>query len=419
MKEKKVQFDTLNLYFQTEGSVWQTKIAKSLTQVKDIRQLGLMTELSEHFVPVTVQEEEDLFSLSFTVDQEKKQWKDVKQLHRNEKLRLLCNVAKLENWLSTRVTFFLHPENLVFDDNLMPSIIYRGIRDLFPPYEMKENHFLKQLKCFSIALLSKVHTFDDLYHGSLKNAKETEFERKVMESDNLHDLITYLEECYQKEQKHTEKTMELVPKKRFRLFKQLAIIMITLSVLLAAPLAYYVFVQVPYQDKLLTSHGHFLANDYGSVISSLRGEDAEKLPMRNKYILAYSYVQVEELPDSDKEAIMRNISLRSDENYLLYWIYNGRGNFEESIETAKYLDDPRLIMYGLIMQIEQAKNNPKLTGSEREEELRGLQDELDKYKETYIDTDEEELGSTDGDAAENQEAADDEAEQQETEEDSD
>src|SRR5699024_11594338 len=56
-----------------------------------------------------------------------------------------------------------------------------------------------------------------------------------------------------------------------------------------------------------------------------------------------------------------------DKDYLLYWIYNGHGEFEESMDKAKFLDDPQLIMYGLIKQIEQAKNDPSLEGSERDE----------------------------------------------------
>src|SRR5690625_5451582 len=90
------------------------------------------------FVPMTVDMEDDMFRFSFTVDQETKKWEDLGKLGRNDKLRLLCNVARLKEYLTTRKTFFLHPDNLVFDDNLMPSIVYRGMRDLLPPYEMDE-----------------------------------------------------------------------------------------------------------------------------------------------------------------------------------------------------------------------------------------------------------------------------------------
>ena len=88
---------------------------------------------------------------------------------------------------------------------------------------------------------------------------------------------------------------------------------------------------------------------------------------------------------------MRNINLKSDRYYLLYWIYNGLGDFDQSIDIAKYMDDPQLIIYGLIKKTEQVKNDPDLTGAEREEEVRTLREELEKYTEEYdlLEEDEE------------------------------
>src|SRR5690606_2997537 len=127
----------------------------------------------------------------------------------------------------------------------------------------------------------------------------------------------------------------------------------------------------------------YLISNYDGVITTLNGENAEKMPKSTKYILAHSYLITEPLSDNDKKVIQNNLSLNSDSNYLLYWIYNGRGEFEEAMEKAKYLDDPQLIIYGLIKQIEAAKNNPKLSGSERDKLVKELQQELSEYREEY------------------------------------
>lgn len=383
MKEKSIQFESNTFRFtQSEGN-WQLKLAKSQTRVTDSRQLALITESSDLFVPAQVSDEQNTFTFTFTVNPRAKKWDDVRNLGRNDQLRLLCNVARLHECLSTRLTFFLHPDNVVFDDNLMPKVVYRGIRDWVPPYEADEQEFLTQYKCLAVALFSKKYSFDQLYAGSLQHAKDTKFERQVGELDDFKSFVHFLQESYQKEQSLTEKTMQLVPKKRFRLFKQLAISMIVLVVVLAVPLVYFGFVKGPYQEKLLAAHRDFLATDYSKVISDLQGENPEKLSTPAKYILAYSYVQAERLSDDQKTAIMNNISLKSDPNYLLYWIYNGRGEFEESTDLAKYIDDPQLIMYGLLQQIDQAKNDPDLSGSEREELVQKLQDEFHNYEEKY------------------------------------
>ncbi len=383
MKEKTVNMESFTCQFVVYPDLWQMKLAKSQTQVKDVRQLALMNEISNLFVPVVIEEEEDVFSFSFLIDQRAKTWEEIRKLNRNDKLRLLCNFARFKKYLSSRITFFLHPDNLVFDDNLMPALAYRGIRDLVPPYEMNEEKFLLQYKCLAVALFSKKYNFDELYYGSLKNTKETEFERKVAEMEDIDALSKFLQTSYIKEETEMQKKMQLVPKKRFRLYQRLAFSMIALAVILAAPLAYFGFVKIPYQGHLLEADHAFLANDYKKVIQELKGQDPEKLPKSNQYELAYAYIQSEKLTKEQKDSILKNVRANSNKNYLLYWIYNGRGELNRSLDLAKYLDDPRLIMYGLIKQIEKAKSDPDLSGAEREKKVQTYTDQYKSYKEKY------------------------------------
>ncbi|MDS9473275.1 type VII secretion protein EssB [Sporosarcina pasteurii] len=383
MSEKTIELESMTIQFKIEKDKWKLSLPKSQTNMKDIRQLALMTEQSNYSVPVTVNDAYDSLDFSFDIQPNTKRWEDIQKLERNDKLRALCNVARFEDCLSTRITFFLHPNNLVFDDNLMPFIVYRGIRNVVPPFDLDTSKFLYQYKCLAIALFSKKYSFEELYNGSLNHAKDTEFEREINEIEDIHTLKEYLTTQYLNEQKITEKSMQLVPRKRFRTFKQLSIIMSGLSVILAIPLIYFSLMKVPYQEKLLAAHQHFLASDYGQVINDLEGQHAERLPNATKYILAYAYVHTEVIGDQQKAAIMNNISLKSDKSYLLYWIYNGRGDLEKSTDLAKYIDDPVLIIYGLIKQVEQANNDPTLSGSEREERVQNLKEQIKKYQEQY------------------------------------
>lgn len=390
MEERTIDLDSVSLHFSIEEDTWQLQLAKSQTKMNDFRQTRLLTNVSEDaFVPLEITEEGDAFHLTFTINQYKKTWEDLTSLHRNEKLRLLCNVVQLKKYLPARVTFFLHPNNLVFDDNLMPFIIYRGSKGIAPPFEMNEHHLLKQMQCLSIALFSSKYSFEELYNGSLADARETEFERQVGNMTELESLENYLMESYRSEQQKNEKEMQMFPIKRFRLFKQLSIIMMIVTVLVAVPLIYIFFFHMPYKQNLLDAQEAYVASDYGDVISILEDEDADKLPQASKYSLAHSYIIGESFSDEEKESIMKNVSLKSDEDYLLYWIYNGRGKFKEALDKAKYLDDPRLIMYGLIQKLEATKNDPELEGKERDEEVKELQDELDDYREKYDVEDEE------------------------------
>ena len=115
----------------------------------------------------------------------------------------------------------------------------------------------------------------------------------------------------------------------------------------------------------------------------MKGQNPEKLSKSDQYMLAYAYIQSEKLTKDQKASILKNVHVKSNSDYLLYWIYNGRGDLNRSLDLAKYLDDPRLIMYGLIKQIEKAKSNPNLSGTERDQKVQNYTDQYNNYKEKY------------------------------------
>lgn len=405
MNENDIHIDPLSIVF-TESEAGRTlRIPKSQTHIQYMEQLHLISRQSAAFVPLQVAEEDDAILFSFEIEKHWKTWEQVKELAEHEKLRALSNIATLYQLLSTRVTFFLHPNNLLFDHNLMPKLIYRGVRDILQPYDMDETDVIKQFKCLVLAMFSDKYTFDYLYKGALEKAELTRFEQEIMEQMTFSDVTTKLMTQFQKEQLMTDRDKQLVPKKRFKLFKHLSIWVSVATIILLSLLSYLFFVKIPYQETLLEANEEFLASDYNDVIHVLKGEDIESLPHSSKYILAYSYVRVEDLSDTEKETVMKNISLRSDERYLLYWIYNGIGNFDRTIDLAKYMDDPQLIMYALIKKTEQVKNDPELSGAERDDEVGQLRDELEDYAEEYDVLPEEEEEDELDDAAEDNESS--------------
>lgn len=397
MTKKGVTFEDKEFDYVIEGTTWELSIPKSQTKITNLNQLNLITIASDDAVPLEVNETDDTYQFLFTVTKDKKHWSDMVALPRNEKLRAAYNLTGLVKYLATRITFFIHPDNIVFDDNLMPQMIYRGIREHVYPFDPSEGELLKQYKCFILALFNEKYNFEELYNGSMEKANATEFQREVIKAPNFTTLISLLKGNYHKEQVKAERTMQQVPKRRYTLYKQLSIWFIVLSIVLLTPLLYMFLIKAPHQDNLLKAHREFLATDYNKVIDVLKREKVDDLPHPVKYILAYSYIKVEKLSDEQQESIMKNITLKSDASYLKYWIKNGVGDFDEAIDLAKYMDDPQLVMYGLIKKMEQIKNDPDISGAEREEQVKGIQDELDKYNEQFELDIEEEL-ELDGDA---------------------
>ncbi|MBC1252752.1 type VII secretion protein EssB [Listeria welshimeri] len=378
--------------FTYEDLAWSITFPKSKTHAKELAQLELLEKPATHFVPATISSDSDSYMISYEIDKHTYGFEQIRKMEREDKLRALRNIADLSELLNTRYTFFLHPDNLIFDINLVPRIVHRGIKNILPPYELTEETFLKQYQCFAIAMFSKKFTFENLYNGSLSSARGTQFEKNILDAKTVQEVATVLEEAYIKENKSMQKNMARVPKKKYGAFRGLAVGFIIVAILLAIPVSYFAFVKVPLQDDLLTANEQFLKTDYDKVITGLEKVDPEKMPQSVQYELAYSYVNGEKMSDKKKENIMNTISLKSDPKNLLYWIYNGRGEFSESLDIAKLLDDPTLAMYSLTKQIEQVQSDTKLSGEEKVEKLKTLEDSLkaydDKINEQTKETDE-------------------------------
>ncbi|EIT83774.1 hypothetical protein A374_18831 [Fictibacillus macauensis ZFHKF-1] len=383
MNEKKIVLESMTYTFFIEENQWHLRLPKSQTNIRDLRQLALLEEASSDFVPVTASDEGEMFIFSFHVDPNALTWKTVLKRPRHDKLRLLRNVASLRKWLKTRKTFFLHPDNLVFDDNLMPALIYRGVRDAIPPYELRNDTLVTQFKCLAIALFSTKYTFDQLYSGSLMNAKETEFERQLVEANDWDTLLAIIDEYYGKAKQEAAKKLVTVPKKKFILFRRLTYALIGAAVLLIIPLVYLGFFVKPFDSKMIDAHSEFLKTSYGNVIDELHDVKPDQLSAAGQYILAYSYVKTARLSEEQKETVLKNVSQKSDTNYLLYWISTGRGEYDESIELAKSMENDSLLTYASIGKKEQLKNDRDLDASTRDSKIQELNGQINQFKKDH------------------------------------
>ena len=140
-----------------------------------------------------------------------------------------------------------------------------------------------------------------------------------------------------------------------------------------------VFFQAPFKEKLLQADTAYLKVDYTGVIDELEGVAPSSLPTTQKYELATSYLQGLNFSEDQKKVILNNVTLKSDSLYLHYWIYIGRHDFTQALDTAKRIDDSDLIIYALRKEIKATRDNEKLSGEQREKKLSELEGEYKKY----------------------------------------
>ncbi|MDG4961543.1 type VII secretion protein EssB [Lactococcus raffinolactis] len=381
MEKKNIIFEDVNYLFEKEEDRWDLTLKRSNVTAPNADYLKVLTSQLTDFLSAKMDWSEDEIKFTYQLPYQTVTVDALKRKSKLEKLRAALNLSVFSEYVASDIVFFLHPENIVFDYNLMPKMAYRGIQNYMPPQAVNESLFLRQYKALIITLFDNKSDFETLYAGSLEVKKETTFLKAIKNASTLTEVINFLKESFATEQELEDKSKVSVNKKRFMAYQQIAVIATLVVLLLAFPLGYYHFSYLPFHKNIEQTDTEFLKKSYNKVIDLQETVNIKKIPKTQKYELAYSFIQGEVLDAKQREIILNNISLNSDDKYLDFWIETGRGQFEHALDLAKNLDDNDLILFALSHSIAQVKADTKLSGTEKEEKLATLTAENDKYLE--------------------------------------
>lgn len=366
--------------FDKAEHVWTLTLKRSDVATQRLEELSLLKMEHPSFLKQAVVWDDDLVTFAYEIEDMALAVDKFDDLVLSEKVRLALNVTDLEACLKLPFNFFIHPENIFFTKDGLPKVAYRGLPHVMPPKTMTHSDFLRQIKCLILHIFTGMD-FSDLYGGTLEVATVPEFLKAIIAAEDLSAIRKELETAYKENIAQEAATLTSVSKKRFKLFKYMAIWFSALSLLLLVPLIYILFAQMPFQQKLLDADRDFLKVDYSAVISSLKSVAVHRLPYTQKYELAYAYIQSLDFSKEQRQVILNNVSLKSDELYLDYWIYIGRADHDQALDIAKRLEDLDLILYALNVKIEAVRNDQALSGQERQSQLDSLQKEYGTYNE--------------------------------------
>ncbi|MFJ7941313.1 type VII secretion protein EssB [Peribacillus sp. NPDC096622] len=296
-------------------------------------------------------------------------------------------LKKIRTHELSRLQLVVCPENIVFDSSLAPYFLHYGVKDSLPPYEHNQDELFKETKATISALVDGQYTFEEylLYHKTLKLSNETQ---SILASGTWDELSTVIQDRIDVLEKE-EKAFVHIPEKKWKTGRYtLWGTMIVLVPLLLFTI-YTLFFYQPKQEAYVESGESFLKQKYSEVIDRLENYDPKNMPYVVQYELAMAYVAYEPLDDVRKKNVVNAITLQTDSQYLLYWIYIGRGMSEDAIDLARIMEDRELIMYGLVNQKEQIKLDDKLSGEEKETQIKEIDTELSQYEKEKKELDEQ------------------------------
>lgn len=380
-KETTITFGEEQYQLRFEQDLVSVELSKGRLKTTSQELLNMTLMANPRLLPGRLIEEQDSFTWQYQNAAHHLLLEDfLKQLSRSEKLRLLENLAVLQQFTQSRINVFLHPDNLVFDDSLMPIVIHRGLANAVPPMTMDDSDFLRQYKCFAIFVMNPHDDYMSLYQGKLEDVRQTPFNRGVLQANTVDQLANFLGQTYRQEHERSLNVDTVIPKRRSRFFQVGFYAMTVLAFVLAGVVLYFTLSKVPYDSRLLVSQKDYLATNYDQVITDLKQEEPDKLPKTEQYVLAASYINVESLSNAQKKNVLKNVTLSSDSSYLKYWIFNGRGDFSKSLNIAQYINDDQLILYTYTKLYDQVNANPKLSGAQKQAQRSQYQKKINTYE---------------------------------------
>ncbi len=293
-----------------------------------------------------------------------------------DRLAFAQSLRILTTWEHSAVIPFLHPENL-FSLAGQLVIAHRGIRQIAEPKENTLDSFLQQYKALTITIIHPKYDYDQLVSGVL--AVKDPFSQQIIKASSIEEIQGIVSQQYHAMLEKRKLSEKLVNKNRYRFFKW-CLPLLSIAVIGFA-WSTYVFGQqkLPQKDRIIASEAAFIGKDYDQATDELKNDQPDKLPSSAQYVLAASYVNLDDLTNEQKESVLNTLSQKSTTNELLFWIYLGRGEFDQSLSVAQNIGDDQLILHAYTKLYEATKANSTMSGAKKQKQLEEYQKQVDDY----------------------------------------
>lgn len=374
-----IDLDGTSHVVERDGDTWTLVLPRSLAPVRDTAELDLLAHDDDLLVPCRVSCTVDTVVLHLTGGDGVVPWSAVPAMPRADRLRALMNVGACADLLDRGYAVVLHPDNLLVDRNLRPRLLYRGLRGVMPPRDADEQHLLRQYQALVLSTLDPKASYPVLAAGALTLRRGSRFEQAVVGAGSVAELTAYLAQCLDETVAEDRDRLVRVSRRGHAAFRHATVWLGVVAIAAGAVAGWATFVRAPFDARMLEADRQFVVLDYDGVIETLRPVPEDRLPLTQRYTLAFSYLRGAGLSEEQRAAVENGLSMRAERDVLTYWVHVGRGEIDRALDLAKGLNDVDLVLYALTLLQEQVAADPTLTGAQREARLTELEASYDEY----------------------------------------
>ena len=270
---------------------------------------------------------------------------------------------------------YIHPKNIFLQGSVV-KILHYGLEGIMSPIPYTLETFLMSYKALIVSILRPKLDFDLLINGVA--AIGDSLIQDIAACETYDEVVKYVNEAYDKAYQEEKKTKIVVSKRSWHIFSIGMGIFCAASIALGTFAAYFYFWSVPVQRATINAQSHFISKHYDDVADDLQKFQVGRLGKEAKYVLASSYVHLDDLSENQKASVLNTITPSSEDNLLEYWIYLGRGNYKKSLDLAQNIGDDQLTLHAYTNLYEQVREDKNMKGADKQKKLSEYRKEIEK-----------------------------------------
>lgn len=281
------------------------------------------------------------------------------------KLKLAQKLVALVSLQDNFKVPFLHPANIMFEGGKVFAVHF-GLKDIIEPKQMTSDQFFVLYRGLVLSIFNPRNQFDRLLSGA--NTGKAFFNVQINQTKSIEELVQLIDRLTSDEEQKVQSKDLLVKKTRYRLFKYFGIFATLFFIIMGfVTISYYGRVQK--EEAVIAAQSYFMNQNYDKAQSTLKNYDVNSLPKSARYVLAASSVNLTDLTSAQKQNILNNLSIKSDNNTLNYWINTGKGKFNDALNLAQNLGDSQLTLLAYTNLYESTKLNTTMNGEQKQKKL--------------------------------------------------
>ncbi|MFV0393337.1 MAG: type VII secretion protein EssB/YukC [Coprobacillaceae bacterium] len=353
------------------------EIKKSALHAETQYDFDLLMRDNALLVPLQIESKENAYAFSYDT-KGLENLADIKNMDILDIYKVLLNALQLYS-VYQEMNIHLQPENLYIDSTLKLRVAYR---DVYTREDIiDESVFVKEILSLLGALLQKKYTYSDFINSGVELLQKNKLTSAYTNVKTLQEIQELLLKQYQNEKTDRETTKSIVKRSTYKRTRWGFRIAMLLVILLGAGCGYlYIYENLHYQ-AVNEGYEAYIAADYIKTIDTLENVSPSRMDVTTKYILSVAYIKTDGLTEDQREKILSNVTISSNEKVLDFWVNLAQADYDKSIDLAKQLDSKEYLAYGYMKKKDAVEKDASLSGEERESSISEIDSELTKIKE--------------------------------------